>query len=186
MIRINLLPVREAQKRARIFTQLAVGIAVLAVTVLACAGLYFAKAAQISHKKEDIRTAQQEINRLKKAIGEVADFKKKQAELQGKLDVLNDLKAKKSGPVHLLDDLSKVLPSKLWIESFKESGGKISIDGVGLNEEMVATFLRDLESSPYYRNVELKVTKQTKKKDLKLQQFSISCQVETPPRLETK
>lgn len=186
MIRINLLPVREAQRRAKLMTQVAATIVVVAVSLLACFGLYVAKATQISKKKEAIEAAQAEINSLKKAIGEVAGFKKKQAELQGKLDVLNELKEKKNGPVHLLDELSRVLPSKLWVDSFKESGGGISIDGVGLNEETVALFLKNLEESPYYKNVELKVTKQAKKKDLKLQQFSVSCQVDAPKKPQAK
>jgi type IV pilus assembly protein PilN len=182
MIRINLLPVREAQRRARLYTQLVVALIALGLTVAGCFGLYVVKAAQISKKKADIHAAQTEINRLKKAIGEVAGFKKKQAELQGKLDILVQLKEKKNGPVHLLDDLSRILPAKLWVDSFKESGGRINIDGVGLNEETVASFLRDLEGSPYYKDVELTVTKQTTKKDLKFQDFSIICQVETPPK----
>lgn len=186
MIRINLLPVREAQKKARFFTQLAVALVVLGVTVAACFGFYVVKAAQISKKKEDIQTAQTEINRLKKTLGDVTGFKKKQAELQGKLDVLAQLKEKKNGPVLLLDDLSRILPTKLWVNSFKESGGKVSIEGVGLNEETVATFLRDLEGSPYYKNVELKVTKQTTKKSFKFQEFSIDCSVETPVRKNEK
>lgn len=186
MIRINLLPVREAQKRAKLLTQMAVSLVVLGVVIVGCFGLYFFKATQIAKKKAEIKAAQTEINQLKKAIGEVASFKNKQKELQGKLDVLSELKAKKSGPVHLLDELSSVLPAKLWVESFKESGGGISIDGVGLNEETVATFLRDLESSSYYKNVELKVTKQIKKKELKLQQFSVACESETPPKQNVK
>lgn len=186
MIRINLLPVREAQKRAKFFTQMMVVLIVLGITVAACFGLYTVKAAQISKKKDDIHAAQSEINRLKKTLGDVTGFKKKQAELQGKLDVLAKLKEKKNGPVHLLDDLSRILPTKLWVKSFKESGGRVSIEGVGLNEETVASFLRDLENSPYYKDVELKLTKQTTKKSIKLQDFSVACRVETPARKNEK
>ncbi|MGE4545118.1 MAG: PilN domain-containing protein [Pedobacter sp.] len=186
MIRINLLPVREAQKRAKFFTQMAVALVVLGVVVVGCFGLYFFKATQIAKKKAEIQAAQTEINQLKKAIGDVANFKNKQKELQGKLDVLSELKNKKNGPVHLLDELSSVLPKKLWIESFKESGGNISIEGVGLNEETVAVFMKDLESSPYYKDVELKVTQQIKKKELKLQKFSVACKSETPSKQNAK
>ena len=186
MIRINLLPVREAQKRAKFFTQMAVALVALGVVLVGCFGLYFFKATQIARKKTEIQAAQTEINHLKKAIGEVANFKNKQKELQGKLDVLSQLKDKKNGPIHLLDDLVTILPAKLWIESFKESGGRINIEGVGLNEETVATFMKDLESSPYYKDVELKVTKQIKQKELKLQKFSVACKSEIPSKQNAK
>ena len=110
----------------------------------------------------------------------IREFKKLQKEFQGKLDVLAKLKEKKTGPVHLLDELSRVLPDKLWLDSFRESGGAISIKGVGLNEETVARFMRELEASPHYKQVVLRVTEQTKKSGLKLQKFDISCRVETP------
>jgi type IV pilus assembly protein PilN len=110
----------------------------------------------------------------------VAQFKKLQAELQGKLDVLEDLKRKKTGPVHLLDELSRVLPDKLWLTSFTEKSGQINIKGVGLNENIVATFIRDLESSPYYQKVDLTVTRQVVQEGIKLHEFEITSGVAIP------
>ncbi len=180
MIRINLLPVRAAQKKARLQGQLIVLILALAVTFLVCGGLYTSVAVKISSEKKELAEIQKEINRLKKTLGEVAHFKELQKEFQGKLDVLAKLKEKKTGPVHLLDELSRVLPDKLWISSFKESKGTVSIKGVGLNEATVARFMRELEASPYYRNVALKVTEQTEEGGMKLQKFELSCFAETP------
>lgn len=180
MIRINLLPVRAAQKRARLQGQLIVLALALAVTGLICGGLYTTIAVKISAEKKELAEIEQEISRLKKTLGEVAHFKQLQKEFQGKLDVLVKLKEKKTGPVHLLDELSRVLPDKLWLSSFKESSGAIAIQGVGLNEATVARFMRDLEASPYYRQVELKVTEQAIQSGMKLQKFDISCYAETP------
>jgi type IV pilus assembly protein PilN len=186
MIRINLLPVRAAQKKARLQGQLVVLVLSLVLVSLICGGLYTTVAMKISAEKKEIAEIDKEINRLKKTLGEVAQFKKLQKEFQGKLDVLAKLKEKKTGPVHLLDELSRVLPDKLWLSSVKESGGRVSIQGVGLNEETVARFMRDLEASPYYQQVELRVTEQTKQGSLKLQKFQISCRVETPAAPKAK
>ncbi|MEZ4600216.1 MAG: PilN domain-containing protein [Syntrophotaleaceae bacterium] len=181
MIRINLLPVRAAQKKARLQGQLAVvGLALIATGVV-CAMLYASMAVRISSQKKDITRIEKEIDSLKKVIGEVATIKQLQKEYQSKLDVLEELKHKKTGPVHLLDELSRVLPEKLWLEDFKETAGSISIKGIGLNEATVARFMRDLETSPYYQGVELQVTEQTTEKSgLKLQKFDLTCQVQRP------
>jgi len=124
---------------------------------------------------------QTELNSLRKAIGEVAQFKKLQAELQGKLDVLEDLKRKKTGPVRLLDELSRVLPDKLWLTSFTEKSGQMTIKGIGLNENIVATFIRDLEGSPYYQKVDLTVTRQVIREGIKLHEFELTSSVAVPP-----
>jgi len=186
MIRINLLPVRAAQKKARLQGQLIVLALTLVLTGLICGGLYATIAVKISAEEKEIAKIEKEISRLKKTLGEVAQFKKLQKEFQGKLDVLAKLKEKKTGPVHLLDELSRVLPDKLWLSSFKESGGAVSIKGVGLNEATVARFMRDLEASPYYRQVELRVTEQTKQSGMKLQKFDIACRAETPQKPKAK
>jgi type IV pilus assembly protein PilN len=181
MIRINLLPVRAAQKKARLYGQLAAMGLALVFTVIVCGAVYSSMAISISSEKKEIAGIEKEIASLKKVLGEVARFKQLQKEYQAKLDVLVGLKEKKTGPVHLLDELSRVLPEKMWINDFKESGGNISLKGVGLNEATVASFMRDLEASPYYQGVELKVTEQQRQKSgLKLQKFDLTCRVERP------
>ncbi len=180
MIRINLLPVRAAQKKEKLRGQLVILILSLAITLLVCVGAYASLYLKIDGVNDEIRENQAEIDRLKKTLGEVAHFKKLQEELRGKLEVLDKLKAGKIGPVRLLDELSTAVPDRLWIDSFKETGGKISITGVGLTEETVADFMRRLDQSPYFKNVELQVIEQTGKEGQKLQKFSLTCQAETP------
>ena len=181
MIRINLLPVRAAQKKEKLRGQLVILILCLILTVAGCGAAYALLSMKVGDVKADISRNQNEINRLKKTLGEVAHFKRLQEELRGKLDVLDKIKAGKTGPVRLLDELSRAVPAKLWIDSFRESGGNISISGQGLNEETVAQFMRNLENSPYYQHVELQVIEQAPSGGRKLQKFSITCRAETPP-----
>jgi len=182
VIRINLLPVRASQKKDRFRGQFVVLALSVVLTAAACAGAYVNVLGKVGDMKDEVSRKEMEISRLRKTIGEVGRFKKLQAELQGKLDVLQKLKEGKTGPVHLLDELSRVLPDKAWVTSFKESGGNVSLKGIGINEETVARFLRDLEASPYYRKVELGVVQQTGYAGLKLQGFDVTCQTEKPPK----
>ena len=186
MIRINLLPVRAAQKKEHLRSQIAILVLSVILSIAACAAVYASLSVKVSGVKEDIKTKQDEVVRLKKAIGEVGRFKKLQEELRGKLDVLDELKAKRSGPVRLLDELSNAMPDKVWIQSFKEKGGKISIAGLGLNEETVAEFLQRIEASPYYKGVELKVIEQKKQGGRTVQKFSIDCRIESPKKAKKK
>lgn len=182
MIRINLLPIRAAQKKEALRGQIAILALSMAGTVLACGGVYAAMFMQISSERDAKATKETELLQLKKAIGEVDHFKKLQGDLQEKLAILDKLKQGKTGPVRLLDSLSTALPEKLWLTSFKESGGSINIGGLGMNEETVAEFMRNLEVSPSFRNVELLVTEQTTQGEgPRLQKFELSCAVETPP-----
>lgn len=186
MIRINLLPVKAAQKKEKLRGQLIILLASAVIVSAGCGAVYLSLVSKVDAAREENVRREDELNQLKKKIGEVGRFKKMKEELQGKLDVLAKLKEGQSGPVHLLDELSARMPDKLWINSFKSAGGAVSISGFGLNEETVAQFLRDLEASPYYMNVELQVIEQAAQGGLKLHKFDITGRVETPPKSPAK
>ena len=64
------------------------------------------------------------------------------------------------------------------VSYFKEKAGSISLKGIGLSEDDVANFMTNLEASPYYRNVRLKITKQKTEGGLRLQEFELLCNAE--------
>lgn len=180
MIRINLLPVRAAQRKERLRSQLSVFFLCLILVCIGCGALYVQKTAAINDVKSEIATINQKNKELRKKIGQVKDYEKKKADLDKKLAILQKLKDGKSGPVHLLDELSSSLPEKLWLTKFSEKAGKINLAGVANSENTVAVFMKRLDSSPYYKNVELSVTEQTKAGDRKMQKFTLNCSVEVP------
>jgi type IV pilus assembly protein PilN len=182
MIRINLLPVRANQKKDKLRNNLVVLIAALTLAVVGCGAVYVSMLTKISDARDVIAAKEAEIQSLKKDIGEVAQFKKLQEELRGKLDVLAKLKDGKTGPVHLLDSLGSAVPDKLWLTSFKETGGAVSMSGLGLNEETVAQFLRDLHASPYFTGVELQVIEQVTQGGTKLHKFDLTCRTTRPEK----
>ncbi|WP_302503964.1 PilN domain-containing protein [Geoalkalibacter halelectricus] len=140
---------------------------------------------KISAQKEQIARTNDEIRQLQRVIGEVGRYRNLAEELQSKLEVLDRLKAGQTGPVHQLDQLSLVLPQRVWVTSFRESGGAITINGIGLNEAEVATFMQRLEASPYYQRVELQVTEQITQDGHKLQRFTLAARADAPPKTES-
>ena len=153
MIRINLLPVKAAQKKEKLKGQLIAALAAVLVTLGLCGLAYMQLLNWVANARENVEQKKVEITRLMKIIGEVDVFKKRQEDLRGKLDVLDKLEKSRRGPVIILDELYKALPDKLWLESFKESGGKVNISGVATNEETVAVFMANLEASKEFANV---------------------------------
>ena len=174
MIRINLLPVKAAQKKELLKGQLMVIVLVLIVTVGVCGAAYTHIVGAVDDVQMQIDQKQSEIAQLQKAIREVKDFEKRQKDLRAKLNVLEKLKTARVGPVYLLDELYKAIPDKLWLTKFKEGSGKAQVSGIGASEETVALFMRNLESSGSYEGVELKVIKQKVEAKIKFHQFQLS------------
>lgn len=179
MIKINLLPVRESHKKERLREQVVVLVACAIFVTIGCAAAYTTILAKISQKNDMISEQTKIIEQLKKQIGEVEKVKKLQGELQSKLNILGTLKANKTGPAHMLDELSLATPDRLWVDTFDNVGGVVNLSGMGVNEEAVAVFLQQLEASPYYMNVELQSLEQTITDGNKLNRFKIVAKEES-------
>jgi type IV pilus assembly protein PilN len=147
---------------------------------ITCGALYAQKRSAIKAVEAEIAEIDHKNRMLREKIGQVRDFEQKQAELEKKLAVLKELKAGKSGPVHLLDELSSALPEELWLTKFSEKSGSIDIAGIADTENRVAEFMERLDGSPYYQDIELQVTQQSKVGDMKMQQFTLRGKVQKP------
>lgn len=175
MIRINLLPVKAAQKKEMLKGQLMIVILALIVTAGLCGAAYTYIAGEVEARQERIDQKKAEISQLMKKIGEVNQFKKRQEALRAKLDILDQLKAARVGPVYILDALYRALPDKLWLTRLQLGSNQANISGIGVNEETVALFMKNLEASDFFEGVELKVTKQIVQDNIKFQQFDLTC-----------
>lgn len=184
MIKINLLPVRATKKKESAKQQLLIFIVTLVAFLAVAMAVYSVTLIRIKSAKNDIEKSDQEIQRLKKVIGEIDNIKKLKEEVKKKLDVLNRLRKEKTGPAIRLAKLSEATPEKLWLTKYVESGTNISIAGIAFNEELIAAFLRNLQSSGEFANVELQVSEQVELSGVKAKKFDISCSLQAAKKEE--
>lgn len=184
MIRINLLPVKAAQKKEKLKGQLYTALVAVVVTVALCAIAYMQMLNWVQDAREQVEQKKLEITRLMKTIGEVNEYKKRQEDLRAKLDILDKLDKSRIGPVMILDELYRAMPEKLWLASFRESGGSASLSGIATNEETVALFMRNLDASSQFSNVSLGVVQQVVIDGVKLQKFDLSCTIESQQSID--
>jgi type IV pilus assembly protein PilN len=179
MIRINLLPVRAAKKKESARQQISIFLLAIAGVMVLAFGIYMVTVAKISAANDEIAKSEQEIKRLKEKIGEIDNIKKFQAEVKKKLDILNQLRRDKAGPATRLAKLSDAVPEKLWLTKYTENAGSVSLGGVAFNEDLIAAFMRNLQASGEFINVELGVSEQVDIKGLKAKRFEISCSLKS-------
>jgi type IV pilus assembly protein PilN len=186
MIKINLLLVRGAKKKETVKQQIIILILFLVITVLIMGGIYFYLLGKISSTKTAITTAESEIQQLKSKIGQIDTIKKLQEDVRKKLDVLNQLRVGKTGPVKRLAALSDAVPDKVWITRYTESGDAVSIGGIAYTEELIADFMRNLEASGQFSLVELLVSEQVDISGIKAKRFDLTCKLGAPRKEEPK
>jgi type IV pilus assembly protein PilN len=105
--------------------------------------------------RTEIIKAQAEKERLQAIIKKGEEYKTKKELLERKIALITQLKRNQSGPVHLLDEVSKQLPDFLWLDSMAESGASVVIQGKATTYNAVSNFYNNLTGSRYFNSVVL-------------------------------
>lgn len=181
MLEINLLPVREARRKADL-RQYVMQLVLMLILAVGGIGLIHSRIGdQTERIQARVKQMQNDIDQFKPQLEQVAAFKKRKGELEKKIDVIDSLDRARTGPVRVLNELSMRTPDRLWLTSLSTKGNTISLQGQSLDNELVALFLRSLGDSEYFGNVDLDSTKLgSQKGGLKLVTFRIRAEIVNP------
>lgn len=155
MIRVNLLPHREAKRKAQRpqFYALSGLITVLA-GVIWFAGFTYINA-QIDRQSEKNGFLKKEIAGLDKEIEEIKKLKEQTDSLLARKQVIESLQANRSETVHLFNDLVRALPTGVYLRSIKQDKQKITLVGHAQSNARVSTLMHNLDASPVLERPEL-------------------------------
>ena len=191
MIRINLLGAQKGKNKRSAASAAAVmevgdvgspKMKVLVVLVLAGlvnAGYWY----QLDKQHKDI-AAKMEVAQRKNA--ELADVKARYMERQReaenykrRVDVIDQLRAAQAGPVNLLNTIGQTVNSTeaVWLNSMKDQGASIDIDGMALSTDAVASLISNLQKTGHFKNIEIKETFQDDTyKEMQAFNFTLTCE----------
>ncbi|MCE5232584.1 MAG: PilN domain-containing protein [Mizugakiibacter sp.] len=155
MARINLLPWRAARRKLRereFYVQLGIAAAAAVVAVLLW---MFWMGARIDNQNDRNAYLQGEIKQLDAKIAEIKDLEKTRSRLLARKQIIEQLQANRSQMVHLFDELVKTIPDGVRLSNLKQSGDQLGLDGVAQSNAAVATYMRNIEASPWLGHADL-------------------------------
>lgn len=203
MIRINLLP--RTQRKVRVGQrQLVIFLVLLVVELGAMIFLYIGKSTEVDKKKRVVAGLQEEIQKLKKEVGDFDSLKRQRDGLLAQRDVISKLQKARTGPVWTMLELSNILsigkgpkvdeasykelinrnpnadfnsrwdPRRLWLTFIDEKAGVLKITGRAKDHDDVAELLKRLNLSEYFTGVSLQRNQQVQDKGLGLKVVQFS------------
>ena len=167
MIRINLLAVEKERSKRRLAltsafkvpaTQQKITIMCAAILIVAGLGVgwwYWSLLKQAERLEQDIVTAQKEKSRLGTLTQQVQNFEASRVQLQQRVGLIEELRKGQSGPVHLLDEISRSLPDMVWLSEIKQQGADLTITGRCTSQTALADFADNLQLGGYFKPVEI-------------------------------
>jgi type IV pilus assembly protein PilN len=156
MIRINLLPAKAAKKRDTAQQQV---LAFFLAILLAGGGMYgwyYFTEEEVDEIQNQVTAAQKQLAALKKSAGDLSQYEAREKDLKERLDQIESLQKSKGGPVRMLAELSRRIPSRVWLDHIDEKDRKMTLKGAGLSYDDVSEFVRALRESGYFINVQYK------------------------------
>jgi type IV pilus assembly protein PilN len=181
MVRLNLLPWREAkrQRQKRLFT--AYGLVALGVTLALAASSYLVIDGLVQIQESRNAFLNAEIVTLDRKIKEIKEIEKKKADLLARMDVIQELQHIRPEIVHLFDEIVTAMPNGAFLTGIKQSGRNVILEGRAQSYSRVSDLMRNIKASVWITNPTLNIIKDQEKVDTGLSQFELQFQQQRPP-----
>ena len=189
MIRINLLAVeRGAPKRGALIPaaqRVTIGASLLLLGTALMVGWWFWSLRQTSQQlDEDIARAEVETQQLRSVLAQVQKFETQRAQLQQRVTLIEQLRRGQAGPVHLVDEISRAVPERLWLTELLQKGEEITLAGMTTSLTGLSDFVGNLESSAWFKKpvdiIDSEMSADPKSGDLV--KFSVRATINNPDR----
>ena len=134
------------------------------------------QAHQIADK---MKVAEQHNRELSVVKAKYLERQKQADSYKHRVDVIEQLRAAQMGPSSLLNTIGDTVNSTeaVWLNSMKDQGANISIQGMALSTDAVANLIQNLQKTGYFKTIEIKETYQDEQvKDMQAFQFELTCE----------
>lgn len=191
MIRINLLPVREKVKEENIRRQITLGVLIVVLAVAVMGVLWFQQYQHIGWLEDETARLTKKREALKREVGDINKLKKEKEALERRKQAIADLNKNRLSTVKVLDILSANKPPDLYFVNVDQKSEVpwgnffLSIKGMAIDNEVVAEFMKKLQTVETFAVVDLDYIKAKKTKGSGqegLKEFRITIQVNLSPQ----
>jgi len=144
VILLNLLPHREAERRSRREAFFFMLSAAVVFGVLLAGALYLWQVGQVARQEARNELLRSEISLLEKQIKDIATLQADIAALRARQQAVENLQADRNIPVHLLNELARLLPEGVYLTGLRQDNQAVLLTGVAQSNERVSELLRQL------------------------------------------
>lgn len=178
MIKINLLPTKKTKKTFTIRVGIKPNVTLFIITILFIllseGFVWYWLKSTISSLIAEKQSLEVRLKEVKEKVKEVENFERDKKVFEEKIAIIQNLKKNQKGPVHVLDEISQMLPERVWLVSLKETGKDISITGSGMTNDDIVKYVNNLKSSKLFRNVQLIESRQIVDSGVSIYNFSLT------------
>jgi len=184
MIRINLLPHREARRKANRRQLVMMSVVVAVVGIALAALVHGVIAGYVAAQNDRNEFLKRENAKLDKEIAEIRKLKDEITALLARKQIIETLQNDRSRAVQLLETLVRRTPDGVYLKTIKQKGLRVNVTGYAQSNARVSAFMRNLQGSEVLENSQtspqLIEIKATNVKNKRLSEFSLDFSMKPP------
>lgn len=177
MIKINLLVAREERKKESIRKEATIFVLAMVLVLVGIGLAQWMSSRQRETIISQIRNAEAELKRLEIIKREINKAKANKKILQEKLKIIDTLNLNRARPIQIMSLLASEIPEKMWLKSLDKKDQVLKLEGVALDDETIANFMKSLQQSKMFTGVQLVVTERVTIEKLNLKKFTMICRI---------
>lgn len=177
MIKINLAVAREERKKESIRKEATIFVLVLVAVLVGVGFAQWMSSRQREELMTQIRDSKAELKRLEIIKREINKAKTNKKILQEKLNIIENLNLSRTRPIQIMSVLASKIPEKMWLKGLDKKDNKLTLQGIALDDETIANFMKNLQRSRLFSAVELVVTERTTIEKFNLKKFTMICTI---------
>ncbi|HET7318149.1 MAG TPA: PilN domain-containing protein, partial [Nitrospirota bacterium] len=146
------------------------------IIILLAMGMWFfwnRQANKIATLQKEKIAAEARVRDQENVLKEVKNVEEERKQYKEKIGIIQQLKKNQSGPVRLLDEISKALPPGVNVVSITESNNNINIEGQAFTNNDVVRFVDNLKASSLLTDVTLLETSQAKLEGIDVYKYKL-------------
>ncbi|MDX8397890.1 MAG: PilN domain-containing protein [Mariprofundaceae bacterium] len=186
MIRINLLPYRPERRQKQILHHISATFGTIAIVAAALFMLNIYITSQLTDLQTEYSQLQTENRILMKKIGKIRNLEKLRVDVESKLDLVDELQQGRFESLNTLHELAKLIPENVWLVSVVDNAGKLKFNGFAESNKAVANFMRALDQSAIFDQVDLQVIQRNVVDDVPVRSFNLTLNRLIKPLEEVK
>ena len=177
MIKVNLIPIKRKKKAKPVPAFLFLGVLITIIALFISGFLFYRVSATLSDKKAQFKANEVRLAELKEKIKAVENFEQLNKTYAQRTEIIEKLSKNKSVPVMLLDEISKLLPIGVWLDSMTVNDSTVNLTGVGFTNTDIVTFVNNIKASKLFTDTYLMQSKSTEVEQVPVYQFQITFRV---------
>lgn len=175
MIKINLIPTKRKppKKVTELQQQMVLGVLILILVGIGMGYHWVTLTKRINTLKEDKAAKEARKKEQEKQLEEVKNVETERKLVTDKIATIEQLKKNQTGPVRMLDELSKMLPAGVNLTSLTEKSGQVDIEGEAFTNNDLVRFVDNLKANEFFTDVFLLESVQSQKEGTDIYKYKM-------------